>query len=150
AMPAMRDKIAPPAGQPPTYYQDQAIAALRRIPEPTGNSEPAAVRYYLLGKQQLAMLLLGARQYDEMVQVSQKLQKQFKELTVEANLRKSLEPAMETLGLLTQNAQAEIAYRAGQYDKVRTVIDPMLKDVTQQLTAIKDQEAKAQKEQDDF
>jgi hypothetical protein len=150
AMPAMREKVAPPPGQASTYFQDQAIAALRRIPEPTGNSEAAAVRYYLLGKQQLAMLLLGARQYDEMVQVSQKLQKQFKELTVEANLRKSLEPAMDTLGLLSQYAQAEIAYRAGQYDKVRTVIDPMLKDVTKQLTTIKDQEAKAQKEQDDF
>jgi len=93
---------------------------------------------------------LGARQYDEMVQVSQKLQKQFKELAIDQNLRKSLEPGMETLGLLSQYAQAEVAYRAGQYDKVRAVIDPMLKDVTNQLKAIKDLEAKAQKEQDDF
>jgi hypothetical protein len=150
ALPAMRDKASAPPGQPQTYYQDQAIAALRRIPEPAGNPDPASARYYLLGKQRLAMLLLGARQYDEMVQVSQKLQKQFKELTIEENLRKGLEPAMETLGLLTQYAQAEVAYRSGQYDKVRTVIDPMLKDVTNQVKAIKDLEAKTQKEQDDF
>ena len=149
AIPAMRDKAAPPAGQEPTFYQDQAIAALRRMPEPAGG-DPAAARYYLLGKHQLAMLLLGARQYDEMVKVSQQLQKQFKDLTVEDSLRKGLEPAMETLGLLTHYAEAEIVYRAGQYDKVRTVIDPMLQDVTKQLAAIKEQEAKTQKEQDDF
>jgi hypothetical protein len=150
ALPAMRDKAAPPPGQAPNYYQDQAIAALRRIPEPTPPVDPTLVRYYLLGKQQLATLLLGARQYDEMVQVTEKLQKQFKELPVDESLRKSLAPGMETLGLLTQYAQAEIAYRAGQYDKVRAVIDPMLKDVTNQVKVIKDQEAKIQKEQDDY
>lgn len=149
ALPAVREKVPPPVSQPPNYYQDQAIAALRRIPEPTIPPDPTIVKYYLLGKQQLATLLLGARQYEEMVQVAEKLHKQFKELPVEEKLRKSLAPGMETLGLLTQYAQAEISYRAGQYDKVRAVIDPMLKDVTNQVKVIKDQEAKIQKELDD-
>jgi len=150
AIPALRDKIAPPAGQSPTYFQDHAIAALRRIPEPPADAPPEIVRYYLLGKQQLAMLLLGARQYDEMVQVAQQLQKQFKERAIDEALRKALEPAMETLVFLTQYAQAEIAYRAGQYDKVRVIVDPMLQNVAKQLGGIKDLEAKTQKEQDDF
>jgi hypothetical protein len=150
ALPALRDKIAPPAGQNPTYFQDHAIAALRRITEPPADAPPELVRYYLLGKQQLATLLLGARQYDEMVQVSQQLQKQFKERAIDEKLRKAMEPAMETMAFLTQYAQAEIAYRTGQYDKVRTIVDPMLNDVAKQLGGIKDLEAKTQKEQDDF
>jgi hypothetical protein len=150
AYPAMKDKVAPPQGQSPSYFQDQALAALRRIPEPAPDTDSGTVKYYLLGKHQLAFLLLGARQFQEMQQVTAQLQKIFKDAKVDEDFRKAMDPAMASLATLAEYSKAEVAYRAGQYDQVKKVVDPMLKDVVSQIKAGKDAETKAQRQRDDL
>jgi hypothetical protein len=80
--------------------------------------------------------------------VTAQLQKHFKDAKLDETFKKALEPAMETLRMLAEYSRAEVAYRAAQYDNVAKIIDPMLKDVTGQIRAATDAEAKVQKEHD--
>jgi hypothetical protein len=147
---AMRDKVDPPQGQPATYFQDQTIAALRRIPEPAPDIDAGTLKYYLLGKQQLAFLLLGAKQYQEMQQVTTKLQTILKDAKIDEDFKKAMNPSMQSLATLAEYSRAEVAYHTGKYDEVKKVIDPMLKEVATQIKAGKEAEAKSQKERDDL
>ncbi|HEV3203775.1 MAG TPA: hypothetical protein VGY77_05300, partial [Gemmataceae bacterium] len=64
ALQALKDNVQSPKGQP--SYQEQAIQALKKIPELAAGAAPLTAHYYFLAKLRLARLLFAAKQYEQM------------------------------------------------------------------------------------
>jgi len=124
AQEAAKDNLTPPQGQPP--YPDQALAALRKIPELPANADPVAAQFYLLGKLKLAQLLFEKKQYKEMAGVSAHVRQVFAKAPLADGVRHDLQPVVEGQPFYADYGQAELAFRAGNYGETLKLVNPFV------------------------
>lgn len=125
AVSAMKDGIKPPDGQPPTFWRDQMIAALRKMPALAGDADARTARYYVLGRIQLAQTLFTMREYAEMLQVTEDLQKKFPTMNLPPDFKAQMLPEMAAFPLLAAYGKADTAFQNGEYAEAVKVLDPI-------------------------
>jgi hypothetical protein len=120
-------------------YQDIALAALRRVPEPGPGAEPAAVQVYLYAKLELAKLLFAARDYAQMEAVTDQVTKLYNDLKLPEATKNELGPTVAALPYYARYGQAETEFRAGRFNAVRKLVDPVVDLVVEgKLSDLKD------------
>lgn len=139
ALAAQKNGAKPAKGQP--AFTEQAIAALRKIPDLSPTAEAATTQFYFLGKVQLAGLLFGTRHYDEMAKLAAQVVKHYETAKgkVGDEVKKEIEPALKVLPVYAQFGQADSEFRAGKVAEARKIIDPLVDQVRQgKLADLKD------------
>jgi hypothetical protein len=139
ALQAQKNGATPAKGQP--SFADQAIAALRKIPDLSPSAEASTTQFYFLGKVQLASLLFSTRKYDEMAKLATQIVKHYETAKgkIADEVKKELEPSLKVLPVYAQFGQADADFRAGKVAEARKVIDPLIDQVRQgKLPDLKD------------
>jgi TolA-binding protein len=124
ALRAQKEDARPPEGKP--GYQERAVAALTRIPEPPRSADPATIQDYLNSKLMLADLYFHAKEYDRMEALAILLQKKLAAYGDKAKAEQSANVLLRTL--YAKFGKAEADYSAGKYAEVRALLDPLLGD----------------------
>jgi hypothetical protein len=139
ALQALKDNIHSPKGQP--SYQEQAIQALKKIPELAAGADPRTSHYYFLAKLRLAGLLFATKQYDQMGVLTDQLTKRYSDVKAELDddAKKEIEQQLQIVPVYAQYGKAEIDFRAGKFEEVRKTVDPLVDQVVQnKLQDLKD------------
>lgn len=134
---AHKEKLDPPQGQKP--WQEQAIAAFQKIPEPAGN-DIDGTRFYFYAKMELAKSLFAAKKFDDMETLTNQLVDKL--ATVKnAPLREEIDPILKAMPLYAKYGKADNLFRSDQSDrfaKVRALIDPVVNDLLQKKLTLTD------------
>lgn len=127
ALQADRDGLKQPAGKPP--YEDQAIAALKAMPDLPAEADAATAQVYLEGKLTLGTILYGKKDFAQMEAIATNLTERIGMLqgVLDNQVRADLDVKATGLKLLAQYGRAEADYAAGQYTKVRDGLEPLVK-----------------------
>jgi hypothetical protein len=126
---AGKKKVPLPPGEK-RPWDEQALAALRSVPELPKTADPGTNAYYLLGKIELAKALYTAKKYDELAALVNPLLERFPGLALPTDkLRENLRTGLSTFSLLAKFGKADGTYKAGKYADVKKLIDPVVDDV---------------------
>lgn len=139
AMQAQKAGLKPAQGQP--AFTQQAVAALRKIPDLSAAAEPAATQVYFLGKMELAKLLFATKQYDEMAALTTQILKRYEETKgkIGEEVKKEISPTLKVLPIYAQFGQADGLFKAGKFAETRKVLDPVVDQIQQnKLPDLKD------------
>src|SRR5262249_17809027 len=121
ALEAQKDpESKPPAGKPP--YQERAVAALLKIPEPTVSADQAGIHDYFDPRHLLADIYYRTKQYDKMNALAEGLLKRLDEST-----KAEYGTTVLALTLYAKLGTAERDYGAGKYAQVCAGLDPVVK-----------------------
>jgi tetratricopeptide (TPR) repeat protein/TolA-binding protein len=143
ALQAQKDGLTPAQGKRP--YQERALAALNKVPEPGPLADAETIHDYIGAQQMLADLYYRARQYDRMEALSDALQKRLEKL--DDRTQAEFRTRIRILGLYARLGKAETEYHAGQYAQVLATLDPFVKLVKEPaqgdaFSAIKDKDSR--------
>ncbi len=139
ALQAQKNGAKPAKGQP--SFTQQAIDALRKIPDLSPSAEASTTQFYFLGKVQLASLLFSTRKYDEMAKLATQVVKHYETAKgkIAPEVNKEIAPSLKVLPVYAQFGKADTDFRAGKFAEVRKVIDPLIDQVRQgKLPDLKD------------
>jgi hypothetical protein len=138
AMQCHKDRVAPPHGQPP--YQEQAIVALRRIPEVASGASAVNVSAFYRGKVNLARLLFTTKKYEEMAKVTAQLTKAFDgaKAKLDKELKDEVEPVLKVLPVYAEYGLADVRFSKGNYEEVLKILDPVITDLGENKLDLKD------------
>lgn len=126
ALQAQRIGLTASAGRP--TYQNQAIAALKRISPLPAGSDPGTAQVYVEARLTLGGLLYAVKDFGQMDAIARDLQEKLNTPGMFDNqTRADLESKAAGLKLLAIYGQAEADYGAGRYVKVRDTLEPFLK-----------------------
>ncbi|HJT76679.1 MAG TPA: hypothetical protein VJ739_05710, partial [Gemmataceae bacterium] len=126
---AAKKKLPLPAGEKRSW-DEQALAALRGMPELPKAADPGTNAYYLLGKIELAKGLYTDKKYDALAALVNPLRERAAALPLPTDkLRENIRTGLSTFSLLAEFGKADGQYRAGKYADVKKLIDPVVADV---------------------
>ena len=129
AQEAAKENAAPPKGQP--SYQEQAIAALKKLPELGSGANPVTAQFYVKGKLKLAQMLFEKKQYKQMAKVSDHVREVFAKAPLADNVRQEFQAAVDAQPFYADYGQADVAFRAGKYAEALKRVDPFVKQFQQ-------------------
>jgi hypothetical protein len=112
--------------------EQQAVAALRSIPEAPDAADPEAAQVYVLARLQLGGILYKEKKYTELRALGEALVKQLPGLPINPEAKAKLEPLVAELALLAVFGEANDTFNTGAYDKVLAMTDPAVKQVEEQ------------------
>jgi hypothetical protein len=131
AMQAHKDGAPVPSGQP--SYQDQAIAALKRIPEVVAGASVANINAYFMGKLDLARLLFATKKYEEMARLTTQLTKSFEgaESKLDKGVVEEIKPVLQVLPVYAQYGLADVQFNKGNFADALTIIEPIVTQIAE-------------------
>jgi hypothetical protein len=109
-------------------YRQQALEALKRIPELSATADPLIIQFYFYGRLDLAKLLFTTGKYDDMAALTDQLKKRYDGTKdkLDKDAQKKIEAALNVLPVYVAYGKADGQYQEGHYDKVRELLDPLV------------------------
>jgi hypothetical protein len=138
ALLAQEANASPPAGQP--TYQQQAVAALNRIPDLVDGADPATARIYMSAKLMLVKSLFAARDFKAIAGLTERLTRQLERANLDPATREAMRSSVDELAFYSVLGKADELLRAGKYDEVRAELDPLVADYRRNRQTVKDPE----------
>lgn len=129
---------ATPAGQP--TYQQQAVAALNRIPDLADGADPATARVYMSAKLMLVKSLFAARDFNAIAGLTERLTRQLERANLDPATREAMHSSVDEMAFYSVLGKADELLRAGKYDEVRAELDPLVADYRRNRQTVKDPE----------
>jgi hypothetical protein len=118
-------------------FRQQALDALKRIPELPAGADAVTTQFYFYGKLDLTKLLFATGQYEHMAALSAHLKERYEgtkdkpgaKAKLEENVCKKIEATLEVLPVYVDYGKADAQYQEAHYDKVRELLDPRVKEL---------------------
>jgi hypothetical protein len=126
ALQAHKNGLQPPAGKP--SYLERALAALARVPDLKSSADRATARDYFAAELTLADIYYQRKQHDQLDALAQKLAEKL--AGTEEGIQQEFRSAIASLSLYAKLGRGETDYQAGQYGKVRELLAPTLKEMS--------------------
>jgi TolA-binding protein len=124
AVRAQKEDPKPANGKP--GYQERAVAALERIPDPVTAADPATNHAYMNGKLLLADLYYHAKEFDKMQTLVDRLNKKLESMDDKTKAEQRGDLFLRVL--YAKLGKAEADYTAGKYAYAYAVVDPIVAD----------------------
>jgi hypothetical protein len=116
-----------PAGADKRPWEQQALAALDKLPELPKNPDPATAYIYAMARLKQGQLLYAAKKYDEIGKIADPLLQRLPDLKFDTEDQKEqARSGVSTLSLLAKYGKASEAYGAKRYDEVIGLLGPVL------------------------
>jgi hypothetical protein len=115
-------------------YRQQALEALKRIPELSAGADALTTQFYFYGKLDLAKLLFTTGKYDDMAALTDQLKQRYDGTKdkpgpkgkLKEDAQKKIEAALNVMPVYVTYGKADAQYQEGHYDKVRELLDPLV------------------------
>lgn len=104
-------------------YLEQAVAALKRIPDLTDGSDPTTTQVYVSARLRLARLLYDARQFDELGRLTDRLSREVAAARFR-DLGGATRDTLEELPFYVAFARADQAFRNGRVAEAAGIVGP--------------------------